>query len=276
MKQRLITGFTAAALFLIVLFIPWTAVLTIANAAICAVAVYEMLRVTQAVQHHSVGIAAMAFAALTPFFSRINGGWVFLIVLLYVLVLAVLWWRHHGTVTFEKLSAAFFISVAVAVPLSCMSHLRLSGERASDGLFYVILALTTAWLSDTGAYFTGTFFGKHKLCPRLSPKKTVEGLIGGIISSILFSLLAAWIYASILQGAAGISYFEVFVLALICAPLSVLGDLAASWVKRRYGVKDFGNIFPGHGGVMDRFDSLIPVFPLVFLVIQIFPLVYSV
>ncbi|MBQ9964621.1 MAG: CDP-archaeol synthase, partial [Clostridia bacterium] len=106
-------------------------------------------------------------------------------------------------------------------------------------------------------------------------RSEVEGLIGGIISAILFSLLAAWIYAAILQGEAGVSYFEVFVLALICAPLSVVGDLLASWVKRRYGVKDFGNIFPGHGGMMDRFDSLLLVFPVFFAVVQMFPLIYS-
>ncbi len=275
MKQRLITGFAAAALFLIVLFIPWTAVLTVANAAICVIAVYEMLMATKVVQHRSIGLAALAFAALTPFFSRINGGFVFLIFLLYLLVLAALWFRYRASVTADNLVLVFLLSVVVAVPLSCISHLRLAGERGGDGIFYVLLALGTAWFSDIGAYFTGTFFGKHKLCPNLSPKKTVEGLVGGIASSVLLSLLVGWIYALVLGGEAGVSYFEIFVLALICAPLSVVGDLSASWVKRRHGIKDFGNFFPGHGGMMDRFDSLIFVLPVCFVILKAFPLIYS-
>ncbi len=273
MKQRVITGCVAATLFLIVLFIPWTLVLTVANAAICAIAVYEVLRVTKTVQHKNIGIVAMVFSAVCPFFSRMNGGFVFLMFLLYLLALVLCVWKQWGTV--DKIAMVFFLSALVAVPLSCMSHLRMAGDRSGDGIFYVLLSLTTAWLSDTGAYFAGTFFGKHKLCPRLSPKKTVEGLIGGIISSIVFSLLVAWIYALILSGTAGVSYFEVFVLALICAPLSVVGDLTASWLKRRYDVKDFGNLFPGHGGVMDRFDSLLFVFPVFYVITQMFPLIYS-
>ena len=132
MKQRVITGAAAAALFLIVLFVPWTAALTIANAAICAIAVYEMLRVTKVIQHHTVGITALVFAALTPFFSRMNGGFVFLIFLLYVLALAVLLWRYRGTVTVDKLAMVLVLSVLVAVPLSCIAFLLSRYQRVAE------------------------------------------------------------------------------------------------------------------------------------------------
>ena len=275
MKTRLITGGISAALFLIVLFIPWSVALTIATSFICGLAVYEMLTVTKVVQHRGLEAAAIVFAVVAPFFSRMNGGWVFVLCLLYVLALVLLTIRYHEVVTIDKVGMVFLLSVLVSVSLSGLSYLRTAGERDSDGLFYVFLALLMAWITDIGAYFVGTFFGKHKLCPRISPKKTVEGLFGGIAVSIVISLLAGLIYESaVLKGAAHVSYGEIFVLALICAPLSVIGDLFASIIKRRCGVKDFGNFFPGHGGMMDRFDSLMFVLPTVLMTIRVFPLVY--
>ncbi len=275
MKTRLITGAIAAALFLIVLFIPWSVALTIAVSFICGLAVFEVLSVTKVVQHRGLEVAAIAFAVIAPFFGRMNGGWVFVVCLLYVLVLVFLSLRYHESVSIDKVGIVFLLSVLVSVSLSCLSYLRTTGERDSDGLFYVFLALLMAWMADTGAYFIGTFFGKHKLCPRISPKKTVEGLFGGIAVSVVISLLAGLIYESaVLKGTAQVSYGEIFVLALICAPLSVVGDLFASIIKRRCGVKDFGNFFPGHGGMMDRFDSLLFVLPIVLLTVSMFPLVY--
>lgn len=275
MKTRLITAGISAAVFLIVLFIPWSVALTVATSFICGVAVYEILSVTKVVQHRGLEAAAIVFAVVAPFFSRMNGGWVFILCLLYVLALVLLTIRYHESVSIDKVGIVFLLSVLISVSLSCLSYLRTAGERDSDGLFYVFLALLTAWMADTGAYFVGTFFGKHKLCPRISPKKTVEGLIGGIAVSVLCSLLAGFVYErAVLGGAANVSYGEIFVLSLICAPLSVVGDLFASIIKRRCGVKDFGNMFPGHGGMMDRFDSLLFVLPTVLLTVRSFPLVY--
>lgn len=277
MKTRLITAGIAASLFLLILFIPGSLALTLLNSFICAVALFEVLTVTKVVQHRGLEIAAMLFAAIVPFFARMNGGTVFILCLLYLLVLVLLTLRYHEVLSIDKVGMVFLLSVLVAVSLSCLSYLRVSGEQDSDGLFYVLLALLMAWMADSGAYFVGTFFGKHKLCPRISPKKTVEGLIGGIVCSLIFSLLAGWIYQSaVLKGTACVSYGEIFVLALICAPLSVVGDLFASVLKRRCGVKDFGNFFPGHGGMMDRFDSLLFVLPTVFLTVRLFPLIYSI
>lgn len=277
MKTRLITAGIAAALFLFVLFIPWSVALTVATSVICGLAVYEMLTVTKVVQHRGLETAAIVFAVVAPFFGRMNGGWVFILCLLYVLALVFLTIRYHDLVTIDKVGMVFLLSVLVAVSLSCLSYLRTSGERDSDGLFYVFLALLIAWMADSGAYFVGTFFGKHKLCPRISPKKTVEGLLGGIAVSVSISMLAGFVYESaVLKGTAGVSYGEIFVLALIGAPLSVVGDLFASIIKRRCGVKDFGNIFPGHGGMMDRFDSLLFVLPTVLLAVRLFPLVYPI
>lgn len=278
MKTRIITAVISAALLLAVLLSPWTALLTVAVSVICGVAVYEVLTVMGLSKHRDPSIAAVAFSMLCPWFSRINGGFVFVIFLLYMLSLLVLWVLSHETLSIEKIGKIFVTSLFISLSLSCLSHLRTAGiKRDSDGLFYVFLALLIAWMADSGAYFVGTFFGKHKLCPRLSPKKTVEGLFGGIATSVLMSLFAGFIYQScVLSGEACVSYGEIFVLSVICAPLSVVGDLIASLIKRRHGAKDFGKIFPGHGGMMDRFDSLLLVLPVVYLAIRVFPLVYQV
>ena len=278
MKTRIITAIVSAALMLAVLLSPWTAILTAAVSIIGGVAVYEVLTVMGLSKYRDISIAAVVFAVLCPWFGHMNGGFVFVICLLYVLSVVLLWMLSHKALSAKTIGTVFLVSLFISLSLSCLSYLRTAGiTRDSDGLFYVFLALLIAWMADSGAYFVGTFFGKHKLCPRLSPKKTVEGLVGGMATSVLMSLFAGFIYQScVLSGEACVSYGEIFVLSLICAPLSVVGDLFASLIKRRHGVKDFGKIFPGHGGMMDRFDSLLFVLPIVYLAVQIFPLVYQV
>ena len=135
-----------------------------------------------------------------------------------------------------------------------------------------------AWIADGGAYFAGTFFGKHKLCPEISPKKTWEGFFGGLVSAIVFAILLGFGYELWDKIFTGEQHFTVNVLvlgiiAVVCTFLGVLGDLVASLLKRQCGVKDFGNILPGHGGIMDRFDSVLFVAPFVYIAIQyVFPI----
>lgn len=275
MKTRILTGVISGALFLAMLLLPWSVVLTIATSLIAAVAVYEIFSVTGMLNHGGLESVAMAFALIAPFFVRMSGRAVLLTCVMYVVVLVFLIGVYRKEVAVKRMAAVFVMAIIVTMALSCMSYLRtVSSVRDSDGLFYVILSLLMAWMSDTGAYFVGTFLGKHKLCPKLSPKKTVEGLFGGIATSLLISVLAGVCYqAWVLKDAAQISYGGVLLLALICAPLSVMGDLAASLVKRVCGVKDFGKLFPGHGGIMDRFDSLLPVLPVVYFTATVLPLI---
>ena len=117
-----------------------------------------------------------------------------------------------------------------------------------------------SWMSDAMAYFGGRMFGKHKLAPRLSPKKTVEGAISGLVGS----LIAMVVFGIILGGITGkeVDYLRIFVTALVGGVASQFGDLAFSYIKRQCGLKDFGTVLPGHGGVLDRFDSLIITAPL--------------
>jgi len=132
--------------------------------------------------------------------------------------------------------------------------------------FSFVLPVGIAWMADAGAFFAGVFLGKHKLCPKVSPKKTVEGFIGGIIIGTLAAMLIGYIYTFIYK----VYYFPydylIFAVMGFCGSIiSVLGDLTFSHIKRACGIKDYGSIFPGHGGVLDRFDSVIFISPLIYL-----------
>jgi len=136
------------------------------------------------------------------------------------------------------------------------------------GVYLVWLIFICAWGSDTLAYCSGMLFGKHKLAPILSPKKSIEGAIGGVLGAAFL----AFLYAIILNATAGTAFVP-YLFAILGAAASIIsqcGDLAASAIKRNYDIKDFGRIIPGHGGIMDRFDSIIVVAPLIFFVSYFF------
>ncbi len=158
------------------------------------------------------------------------------------LMIAVL---DHKNMDIERLLMFVCLAVYITAGFTSLSYMR-----AYIGLWSVALVLAISWATDTFAYFSGMLFGKKKLCPEISPKKTVAGAIGGTLFGTLAGVIVLWI---------AIGKPERGFVALPLSIVSQLGDLAASVIKRRFGVKDYGKIFPGHGGVLDRFDSIIPV-----------------
>ncbi len=165
----------------------------------------------------------------------------------------------------HQITGAFFGFVYVAMMLSCIYELRI----LEDGAFLVWLIFFASWGSDTCAYCVGMLIGKHKMAPKLSPKKSVEGAIGGVVGAGLLGVLYACATAGYLDGISN----PIPLFALICivgALISMIGDLAASAIKRNCGLKDFGKLIPGHGGILDRFDSVIFVAPVIFYLARIF------
>ena len=134
-------------------------------------------------------------------------------------------------------------------------------------LFLIFFVFVGAWTTDTGAYLVGSALGKHKLIEKISPKKTIEGSIGGTLGAVVGFLLFGWAFSLALKVSFNIPYLVI--LSLTSSVLSQMGDLFASVIKREHGVKDFGNIMPGHGGVMDRFDSVVFIAPLLLAVIMV-------
>ena len=151
-----------------------------------------------------------------------------------------------------------------------------------DAMFFILLILCFAWGGDTCAYFAGRAFGKHKLAPVVSPNKTVEGAIGGVIGSVVIGLLATIIYSALSGRFASLTvavtarhYIIIAAMGAVASVLGILGDLFASAVKRQVGIKDYGTIFPGHGGILDRFDSVMFIAPLVSIVVRYFFYVFQ-
>ena len=165
--------------------------------------------------------------------------------------------KFHDSMKVSQVAWGFF--GALLVPYLLLSLLRIFQMNYHHGPFIVLLPLLAAWGADTCALFAGMFFGRHKLAPVVSPKKTVEGAVGGVIGGAVLVLIAALIMNSTLK--LGLPLWAAVVLGAVGAVLGEIGDLSFSIIKRQTGIKDYGHIFPGHGGVLDRFDSVIFVAP---------------
>lgn len=268
MIKRVISGVIGAALMIAVLLFGGRIGVAALMALIAAVAVFELLRAAEFGWRDR--LPAMVLAAAAPLLLLWNTWAPVVAAAVYLLAVMIESVVRHDQLPPERAGLLVLLPAVAVSGFTAVAALRNTGE---DGLFYVFLALVIPWLSDTGAYFTGVLFGKHKLCPVISPKKTVEGLIGGIVLSLLAAGLTGWLYMRWCGHSVEMRWLSLLLVAAIGAPLSVFGDLFASVVKRRFGVKDYGTIMPGHGGVMDRFDSVLPVSLLLLLWVQMWPLI---
>lgn len=183
----------------------------------------------------------------------------------YTLLLFLFAMRSQKQVTLEIMGSAFFMTVLIPYFLCSLLRLR----QMEFGLYYLILPFVCAYLSDSTALFAGMLFGKHKLAPVLSPKKTVEGAVGGVFGAVMGCL----IYGAVIQSGfqKEVNFLLLPLYGVVGSVVSQIGDLSFSYIKRQYGVKDFGRIFPGHGGVLDRFDSVIFCAPLIEILIKVLP-----
>lgn len=164
----------------------------------------------------------------------------------------------------DKIMTAFFGIMYVAVCLSFIYQTRL----LPDGQFSVWLIFTCSWGCDTMAYVTGRLFGRHKMAPVLSPKKSVEGAVGGVIGAALIGAIYAAVVGRFMQSSGN----QILIYAMISAVgalISMVGDLAASAIKRNHEIKDYGHLIPGHGGILDRFDSVIITAPIIYVLAYI-------
>lgn len=257
-KTRLISGIILVAAAL-VLIITGREVLLAAACVISLIGMYELYRVYKIERT----VAAFAgYLAAVLFYLDLYIHWIpdsmvfiigLLIVLLAVYVLA--YPKYHAS----QITAVFFGVFYVAVMLSCIYQVRMMEQ----GAYIVWLIFLCSWGCDTCAYCVGVKRGKHKMSPVLSPKKSVEGAVGGLAGTFLLTAL----YAAVFREQMGITAAQVLVLAAISTVggvISMIGDLAASAIKRNYEIKDYGTLIPGHGGILDRFDSVIFTAPVIY------------
>ena len=268
-KRILVSVIFVPIIFLVLFGIAPTypLVLPILVALLSIIAVHEVLWSTGFLRSAPVSAASLVLAGVIPFwvYGGGNEAWAMTGLLLYVVILFAAAIASRQTLTTEKMGGAFFFSVFI--PFFLSSFVRI---RAMEGWqFMILLPFLAAFMSDACALFAGMLFGKHKLAPVLSPKKTVEGAVGGFLGSVA----ALLIYGAVLQFGfeLRVSYSLLALYGALGSVISQLGDLSFSYIKREYKLKDYGRIFPGHGGVLDRFDSVLFCAPLIETLLRCLP-----
>jgi phosphatidate cytidylyltransferase len=263
MFKRILTGVIAFCFVLVpILFFADTVVLPIAVAVFSLIATYELLHCVGLHKNLWVSIPLYLVSAALPFGVRMMTFITVLIlplalcvILLYLLAAAVF---SHGKADIQDVSTAFMLWL---YSLLGFFGIIMIHDHIRGGEYLYLLAFLGAWVTDIFAYFTGMLLGRHKLIPDVSPKKTVEGAIGGVVfctlSFVGFGLLYNHFWAA--DGEKTIPLVAMAIVGFLVSIVSQVGDLSLSLLKRKYGIKDFGKIFPGHGGVMDRFDSVLAV-----------------
>ena len=269
MKMRLIAAAVGVPLLLIVLLALPQVFTAILVGAMCALAAYELLWGTNLVKEYRLVVYTAAMSFLVSMWSCF--GMDYPSALLGVLGFASLLFMEslisHGKLEFQKIAVCLAGGLLIPFLLSALVRIRVTNY----GPFHILIPFILAFTSDAGAYFAGRFLGKHKLAPVISPNKTVEGVVGGVAAAILSMLL----YGLIMDLAFGfdVRYLNAVAYGIVGALAGVFGDLAFSAIKRQTGIKDYGNLIPGHGGVLDRFDSMTIVAPLTEAFIILIPVV---
>ncbi len=275
MKQRVLTAFILIIFLIPILLFSNTFIFPIAVAAFCVIAEVEMLGCIGQKKCLSVSVPSVIYAFLVPFSVRIiikyfdkNSLFIAIfavltfIYLFYLMCLAVV---SKGTKPITDMALTIMTTLYITAGFSSIILLKdFSYNEQNHGKYLYLLVFLGAWLPDVAGYFCGMLFGKHKLIPDVSPKKTVEGAIGGVI----FGSLGFVIFGTIINalGLAKPQYIFLAITGLLISVISIFGDLIASLIKRHYNIKDYGNLFPGHGGVLDRFDSIIAIAPFLLII----------
>ena len=268
MKTRVVTAAIAIPLLLVIILALPKIFTAILFGLMFALAAYELLMATGFVKNVRLVIYSAVMALLVAIWSYFGCSQVWGVagILVFTAALFTEMMLSHIKLRFEKISACFV--AGVLIPYLFSSIIRIHTADGT-GRFFVMIPFIIAFISDTGAYFGGLYFGKRKLAPVISPKKTVEGAIGGVASAVISMLL----YMLIVDLAFGftVNYLAVIIYSIICSAAGVFGDLCFSVIKRQAGIKDYGALIPGHGGILDRFDSMIIVAPLVEILLTLIP-----
>lgn len=289
MLTRIISAAVGITIAITVLFLHETIVLPIAIAAVTGIMLFELIRAVKLEKCIPILVSAEICGVSLPliyhqWYSTLSdekewyNGFIdahniitFCITLLCAFVIFVTWLNKHKEIQYSQI---FSVLACMVLLPQAMSTIVLIEEQAGEhSVFLIVMGLCGAWIADSGAYFTGVAVGKHKLCPEISPKKTIEGFVGGIVFTAVFFVIAFFVYNRFIAEnpleLSAVRYILVAVAGAVCAVIGTVGDLSASMVKRQIGFKDYGKIMPGHGGLMDRFDSVLFVLPTFYAFVKI-------
>ena len=267
MKTRIISGAVILALAIpLILFSSVPYVLNTVIGLLCALSVYEALSSMANKESKLFLPFAVTFALGIPFIPPLNQTYLLGIVLVMVLIAFSLIIFSNNQLNLLNIATALVVSVIIPLFFTCIMYLR---RIENSGKFYIWLVFICAWATDTAAYFFGLKFGKHKMSPIISPKKTIEGSIGGTITGVICHIICVVIIAYYYK--VNVNYFLIVISGIMAAIIGQIGDLSMSAIKRAFNVKDFGGIIPGHGGILDRFDSVLFIAPFLYVFFTLFP-----
>lgn len=279
MKTRVITSVVGIAVLLVAMWFYDTIAFNLIFAVVTLVAIHEIFNAFKFDKKQLYIYAGFVPVVFLVFLSEYQWARSLLLPVgyLFVLYLAICVIANSKTIPFSKISAVTFFSGCVTFCFYSLIKLKMllpAEIYGDDSIYFVALILGFAWGGDTFAYFAGRAFGKHKLAPTVSPNKTVEGAVGGIVGSMCLGVLFTLIYSAVFgrhfvigTTAPWVFYLVIAVMGAFASVLGITGDLFASAIKRQCEIKDYGSIFPGHGGILDRFDSVLFISPLVTIVV---------
>ena len=272
MKTRILTAAVLVPILLILVLAAPKWITAVIFAAMMAIASYELLYCTGLLRHTRLVIysSVCAFAiTLWSFFGAVHAVGMLILVAFCMAMFAEIM-ADHVKVRFEKIMICLMAGAVIPYLLSSLIRIH----TLKLGRYMIMIPFVVAFLSDAGAYFVGIKYGRRKLAPVISPNKTVEGVIGGLATSMLGML----IYGAVLQFGFKfhVNYGLAVLYSLAGTAIDVFGDLCFSAIKRQTGIKDYGNLMPGHGGVLDRFDSMVFVGPLMEALITLLPMAVAV
>lgn len=272
--------------FLVTVVFDLLPVITAVLAALAATATFEVVRAVGNKCNilYAVSCAVSFFSVVASvYLPDLPAG---VLISFYALLLMCLMVFFNKKITFVHASSAFFASVALPYAFSCFARLNniedwFQGYTHQEGIYFVGLGFACSWLTDSFAYLVGRKFGKHKMAPVISPKKSIEGAVGGVVIAALFNVLILYLftvgcknlYDYSLFGDSNMKFLYIIPISMILSLVSMVGDLAASVLKRNFGIKDYSQLLPGHGGIMDRFDSCMFVLPALYGIIRLISLV---
>ncbi len=287
MAKRIVFGLIWAAFGITMLFLRNTPVLVFAMAALCVIATHELNHAVK-LQNKPVMVLSLIASAVVPLYYEFGGYLQDIglnlkaeyLVCLYILALCIFMLFEYEKTEFSHIATVVIGSLGVPFAITRLLYFRdihkafpEHNYNENHGLFLILFAMFCAWMTDVMAYFVGSFCGKHKLCPNISPKKTVEGAVGGVVGCVISTVILYAVFTNLIFETKENNYLAVILMTVFLSIISMCGDLTASVIKRNFGIKDFGKLIPGHGGIMDRFDSLIFVLVAFYAIFNIFGVV---
>ena len=265
MRTRTIFGLIALAGFLAVIYVLPVYCFPFAVSVALVFVAYELTLRSKIVPSKWLSVVACVFAAAAPIIVTLDNWEKYVLVFVFACfaTMFIIWLFNYGKITLTMTLTSILAGAIIPLFFSMIVRIRM----LDYGEFLVLFPFMMAWATDTGAYFTGTLLGKHKLCEKISPKKTIEGAIGGVLTCGAFTFG----YVKIMEACFGMQFKVVTLIlgALVLSVLGQIGDLSFSLIKREYNIKDYGNCIPGHGGALDRLDSAIFTIPASYILLVI-------